>query len=47
MSDEDVISQAKDFVSSVASGHVSENADLIRQRVEQALVEAILENEGS
>ena len=47
MSDEDVISQAKDLVSSVASGHVSENADLIRQHVEQALVEAILENEGS
>jgi hypothetical protein len=47
MSDEDVVSQAKDLVSSVASGHVSENADLIRKHVEQALVEAILENEGS
>jgi hypothetical protein len=47
MSDEDVVSQAKDLVSTMASGHVSESADLIRQHVEQALVEAILENEGS
>jgi DNA repair exonuclease SbcCD nuclease subunit len=47
MSDEDVVSQAKDLVSTMASGHVSERADLIRQHVEQALVEAILENEAS
>jgi hypothetical protein len=47
MSDEDVVSQAKDLVSSMASGHVSGNAELIRQHVEQALVEAILENEAS
>jgi len=47
MSDEDVVSEAKELVSSVASGHVTGSADLIRQHVEQALVEAILENEGS
>ena len=47
MSDEDVVSQAKELVSSVASGHVSVSADLIRRHAEQALVEAILENEGN
>jgi DNA repair exonuclease SbcCD nuclease subunit len=46
MSDEDVVSQAKELVSSIASGYVSGSAELIRQHVEQALVEAILENEG-
>jgi DNA repair exonuclease SbcCD nuclease subunit len=45
MSDEEVVSQAKEMVSSTASGRVSERADLIRQLVEKALVEAILENE--
>jgi DNA repair protein SbcD/Mre11 len=47
MSDEEVISKAKELVSSAASGRVSGSADLIRQNVEKALVEAILENEGN
>ena len=42
-----MVSQAKELVSSVASGHVSVSADLIRRHAEQALVEAILENEGN
>jgi len=46
MSDEEVVDHARDLVYSAASSHVTETASLIRQHVELALVEAILENEG-